>query len=254
MCVRLSRARFVRAGTSQYGTWRHIRQAGLLVAGLAFLLSAGDVSRAASCQDAAHAAEISNRLPSGLLAAIGRIESGGQGGRNWSVNANMAGSGQHFASADDAEQYVQGLLAVGHRMIDVGCFQVDLFYHPDAFLHWQDAFDSQVNAEAAAHILQRLHDRTNDWYQAVALYHSGDPERGQPYLRSVLDAWNGITRAGVTGEPGITMPPRVFADPYVVMSSLSAVHLVVWTPDGSHDIARAGQSVRVSGEPRIITP
>ena len=35
------------------------------------------------------------------------------------------------------------------KVIDVGCFQVDLFYHPYAFTSLEEAFDPDANARAA---------------------------------------------------------------------------------------------------------
>ena len=48
---------------------------------------------------------------------------------------------------------VRALQLRGVRAIDVGCFQVDLFYHPCAFANLDDAFDPDANAFVAARIL-----------------------------------------------------------------------------------------------------
>lgn len=221
----------------------------LLAAGLPVVPWLRNAAWAASCGDAARAAERHDGIPTGLLAAIGHIETGGAAGWNWSVNANQGMPGQRFSNPDSAMAYVRGMLGAGHRLIDVGCFQLDLFYHPDAFERWQDAFDTNASAEAAARILLGLHDRTRDWAQAVALYHSADPRRGQPYLRAVVQAWTG----GPTPVDRAWLPPMQ-RDPYNPVSSPSIVRLTVWMPGQEHGWQPASVPDRTSIVPRIITP
>jgi hypothetical protein len=182
-------------------------------------------TRASSCEQAAQLAEQHNGLPTGLLEAIGHVESGHSADAAWSVNQNDGRPGRQFHSADSAESSVAGLIVAGNHLIDVGCFQVDLFYHPLAFARWQDAFDPDRNAEAAAHILQQLHQKTNDWQQAVALYHSADPARGQPYLRSFMQTWTRSPQIGVTSATEIPL-----ADPYRPISSSWTTPIRVWSP------------------------
>ncbi len=86
---------------------------------------------------------------------------------------------------------VRSLQAQGIRLIDVGCFQVNLFYHPEAFKSLEDAFDPAINAQAAAKFLRSLYDNSADWETAVAHYHSADPALGQPYMHQVLQSWRG---------------------------------------------------------------
>nr|WP_321985760.1 transglycosylase SLT domain-containing protein [uncultured Lichenicoccus sp.] len=195
-----------------------------------------------ACSDAARDAERTAGLPSGLLSAIGHVESGG---RPWSVNSGQ--QGVQFTTRDEASGYVQNLLDQGRRIIDVGCFQVDLYYHPEAFARWQDGLDPTVNATAASRILQDLHARTGDWNQAVALYHSADPMRGTPYMQAVLRSWGGGTGADASPLPA-------WSDPFTIMVSAEASAITVWTPVGAHG-APGGRTRRaLRGLPRIITP
>src|SRR3954462_10268753 len=76
------------------------------------------------CERAGIAAEQAAGLPSGLLLAIGRVESGrwdAVRGRvtawPWAINA--AGKGQWFETKDVAAQTVKALLGSGTRSIDV---------------------------------------------------------------------------------------------------------------------------------------
>ncbi len=195
-----------------------------------------------SCSDAARDAERSAGLPSGLLSAIGHVESGG---RPWSVNSGE--QGVQFTTRDEASSYVQSLLDQGRRIIDVGCFQVDLYYHPEAFARWQDGLDPTVNASAASRILQDLHARTGNWNQAVALYHSADPMRGMPYMQAVLRSWSGGTDAGASPLPA-------WSDPFTILVSAQATAITVWTPGGAQNGTLGRNRRTPRGLPRIVTP
>src|SRR5271165_6672069 len=90
------------------------------------------------CERAGVAAEQAAGLPSGLLLAIGRVESGRWDSTlarvtawPWAINA--AGKGQWFPAKEAATQTVRALLDGGTRSIDVGCFQINLMWHPTAF-------------------------------------------------------------------------------------------------------------------------
>ena len=196
---------------------------------------------ASTCSEAARSAELRNGMPIGLLTAVGHVESGGWG---WSVNGNNGLPGKRFATADDALAYTGDLLGSGVRTIDIGCFQVDLRYHPEAFQRWQDGFDQDTNANAAAQILTRLHAQTGDWSRAIALYHSGDPQRGELYLQAVMNAWSGPSK-----DLGPTDSSSVFD---VAIHTLS-IPVTVWGPETTPIVARTLRT-RSAHLPKIITP
>jgi hypothetical protein len=104
---------------------------------------------------------------------------------------NAAGRGYYLDSAAEAIGLVRSLQAQGIRSIDVGCFQVNLLYHPDAFATLEDAFDPASNARAAGEFLQELRAIAASWDDAVGRYHSADPSLGLPYMRQVLASWHG---------------------------------------------------------------
>ena len=159
---------------------------------LLILLLSGH-AQAGVCEDEAHAAEHAFGLPTDLLAAIGRVESGRRtpDGRMaawpWSVNA--AGEGHFLGSAGEAIELIHSLQARGIHSIDVGCFQVNLQYHWDAFTNLAEALDPALNAAAAAGFLKNLHHAEANWSDAIARYHSANPILGQPYLQQVLSSW-----------------------------------------------------------------
>jgi hypothetical protein len=147
-----------------------------------------------ACDRAAERAQREWHLPAGLLAAIGVVESGRSGlgstlPRAWPWTINAAGRGFSLANKAAAITAVRAYQAIGVRAIDVGCFQVDLFFHPEAFASLDAAFDPEINADAAARILKRSHLGGGSWESAIALYHSASPTRGPPYVRQVEAAW-----------------------------------------------------------------
>ncbi|EFH09223.1 lytic transglycosylase domain-containing protein, partial [Teichococcus cervicalis] len=144
------------------------------------------------CRAAIALAEREFSLPAGLLAAIGRVESGRrEGGRTdpypWTINAE--GRGSMFPSKPAAIAAVQALQAGGMRSIDVGCMQINLRHHPDAFASLEQAFDPLANARYAARFLTELYAPRQDWARAAAAYHSQTPEYAAPYLARVQAAW-----------------------------------------------------------------
>ena len=147
------------------------------------------------CELAANAAEQAQGLPADLLTAIGRVESGRRGpdGRvapwPWSVNA--AGQGYYLNSLAEAVNLVRSLQDRGIRSIDVGCFQVNLMFHPAAFASLEEGFDPAANAREAAAFLRQLRGFAQGWEEAVGRYHSADPSLGLPYMRQVLASWHG---------------------------------------------------------------
>ncbi len=149
-----------------------------------------------SCAAAGQAAERQWSLPSGLLGAIGQVESGRRGIPGaWPWTINAAGQGYHFDGKEEAIRVVQLLQARGVRSIDVGCFQINLQHHPGAFTSLEQAFDPASNAQYAARFLDGLRERTGSWEGAIGAYHSATPERGDAYRARVMAAWSGAPLA-----------------------------------------------------------
>jgi hypothetical protein len=179
---------------------RRLLLAGLLVAALALPDGAGAVpplEDPPDCRPAIAAAERAEKLPRGLLGAMGRVETGRAGPDGklqpwpWAVQAN--GKGSLHPTREAAIRHVKTLQRRGLRRIDAGCLQVNLMYHPRAFGSLEEAFSPEANARYAARFLRQLHGRSGSWMQAVALYHSARPGRGLAYRGRVERALTGRT-------------------------------------------------------------
>jgi hypothetical protein len=153
-----------------------------------------------ACRAAIGLAEREQGIPAGLLQAIGRVESGRRDpatGRfaPWPWTINAEGRGMFFPTREAAIAEVRQLQARGVRIIDVGCMQVNLHHHPNAFPTIEQAFDPIANARYAARFLGELQSTRQDWARAAGHYHSQTPERAEPYRNRVLAAWAQEQRA-----------------------------------------------------------
>lgn len=139
-------------------------------------------------------AEQSADLPRHLLDAIAKVESGrwrpAQGAVfAWPWTVMAEGKGRFMPNRAAAIALVRALKARGIKNIDVGCMQVNLKYHPEAFADLTDAFDPARNVAYAAGYLGRLRANAGSWTKAIGQYHSNTPHLGNRYRRKVLRAW-----------------------------------------------------------------
>ena len=130
-------------------------------------------------------AQLRHQIPGNLLLGIGLQESGLYRGGEltvWPYTANAAGTGKYFNSEDEAVHWVRELRAQGTTSIDVGCMQINMHWHPDAFDTIADGFNPRRNVEYAAEYLVRLYEKKGDWAEAAASYHSGTEDLQKAYL------------------------------------------------------------------------
>jgi hypothetical protein len=175
------------------------------------------------CHTAVAAAERASRIPPQLLVAISRVESGRRDPLSgevhpwpWAVNAE--GQGHFYDTKAEAIAAVRAMQARGVRSIDVGCGQINLMHHPNAFPSLEVAFEPAANAAYAARFLRELFTQTGDWDKAAARYHSATPDIGDEYQQKVLAVWPAERRlAGSAPTPlaqawGATLasPPPAF--------------------------------------------
>ncbi|MFA7430008.1 MAG: hypothetical protein WCZ23_07615, partial [Rhodospirillaceae bacterium] len=100
-------------------------------------------------------------MPAHMLTALSHVESGRwDSGRQekvaWPWTINAAGEGKIFPNKAEAVAEVRRLQAKGVRSIDVGCMQINLFYHGKAFPDLDTAFDPASNVAYAIEFLTNL--------------------------------------------------------------------------------------------------
>lgn len=169
-------------------------------------------SASSVCDQAAHIASSETGVPYPVLRAITRTETGRQiAGRlePWAWAVNVEGAGHWFDSKSAAKSYVDTHLSQGRRSIDIGCFQINIRWHGQAFRSLEDMFDPVTNARYAASFLAKLFEETGAWSKAVGAYHSRTVEHADRYLARFdqvladLDgapAANTVTRSTRSGE------------------------------------------------------
>ncbi len=146
------------------------------------------------CADQAAHAEALLEIPAHLLKAIGRVESGRwrqaeAANFAWPWTVMAEGRGRYLPSKEAAIAEVKALRARGVKNIDVGCMQINLLYHSDAFDDLEQAFDPAFNTAYAAVFLVKLRAESRSWTRAIGLYHSRTPILSNKYRRKVLKAW-----------------------------------------------------------------
>lgn len=146
------------------------------------------------CREQTARVERQEKLPGQLLSAIALAESGRwreQRGETlaWPWTVYAQGRGRYFESKAHAVAAVLELRAKGVRNIDVGCMQVNLMHHRDAFASLDAAFDPAVNVAYAARFVRDLHREVRSWSRAIAFYHSRTREKYLPYRRKVNRLW-----------------------------------------------------------------
>jgi len=138
-----------------------------------------------------------------LLLAIGLREAGmSRDGRLtvWPWSVNVDGEGRFLPGRAEAVAHVRERRAAGAELIDIGCMQVNLRWHPDAFASLEDGFDPALNVDYAARYLVRLREETGGWREAAGRYHSADPDRARAYL-AALEANLAVANGAVATGP-----------------------------------------------------
>ncbi|MHB1207871.1 MAG: hypothetical protein ACYCZX_20065 [Rhodospirillaceae bacterium] len=158
-----------------------------------------ELPSAMQCMRYLQASERSLQIPQGLTTAISLVETGrpvGPAGQRlpWPWTININGQGRFFETKEEAVTETRKMMDEGQRSIDVGCMQINLRYHPNAFKSLDEAFDPASNVAYGAQFLQSLHLAQGSWAKAVERYHSSDEGRRETYRDQVLALWNGDVR------------------------------------------------------------
>jgi hypothetical protein len=165
------------------------------------------VEQSALCAAAVQQAEERYHVPHGLLIAIAKAESGRPitsltDVRPWPWTIDADGTGLFLDSKPAAVAWVRTQIA-RHRFVDVGCMQVDLEYHPNAFASLEQAFDPVANTDYAARLLLKLYlgEAGGSWDVAVGLYHSHTAQLAANYRDRVAMIGSDIQRGTLVGVP-----------------------------------------------------
>lgn len=153
------------------------------------------------CMDATQKFEKEYQIKEHLLTTISSVETGRWNAERqqtiaWPWTVNAQGKGTFFKTKAEAVREVKRLQKAGVKSIDVGCMQINLAYHPNAFKSVEDAFDPKKNVEYSAKFLKNLYKKKgNDWIKAAMAYHSSVPTKAQRYKKKLASAYENVKQA-----------------------------------------------------------
>jgi soluble lytic murein transglycosylase-like protein len=185
-----------------------------VVAALALLAAAAlpATARPADCERLVEQAAQHEGIPPGLMTAIARVESGRTSDGNfaaWPWTLNQGGDGSFHDSRAAAATALDALLAAGVTNVDIGCMQLNWRWHGHAFPDAPAMLDPRRNTAYAAQFLADLFAETGDWTEAVARYHSRDPDRGAAYAARVASLAQGGTTERAAGRGPVARAAQV---------------------------------------------
>jgi soluble lytic murein transglycosylase-like protein len=130
-------------------------------------------------------------IPTNTLHSIALKESGKKHTKHkivlvWPWTVNVEGKGYYFDSKKEAIIFVKKQIMKGKENIDVGCMQINLKHHIDAFSSLAEAFNPRENIEYGARFLKSKYEQLGEWHKAVAHYHSATPALGLHYKKQVI--------------------------------------------------------------------
>lgn len=144
-------------------------------------------------------------VPLGVLYAVGLTETGrGDGLRPYALNID--GQAVYDLERHQARERVKRSRAQGIKLIDIGCMQINHYWHSDKFDSLDDMLDPERNVDYAAAFLKQLYEREGSWVMAVARYHAG-PDNDAAQKRYVCRVIHNMV---VTGFAGWTPTARRF--------------------------------------------
>jgi hypothetical protein len=155
-----------------------------------FLCLICDIHAQERCEHHFYRIEKEKNIPEHTLKAIAFTESGQRIAKNrmiaWPWTINVKGRGYIFKTKQKAIVAARFLLQLGFNNFDVGCMQINLKHHPQAFEKIEDAFDPALNVRYAATFLERLNNENKNWVTSIAHYHNIQEKYNIPYQRKVL--------------------------------------------------------------------
>ncbi len=136
------------------------------------------------CRNAALSAARETGVPYEVLLALSLTETGrAEGGivSPWPWAVHHDGKGYWFDTKADAIAMAEEALDKGATNIDLGCFQLNIRWHAQAFSSVEDMILPDNNARYAAEFLTQLYQDSGDWAIAAGAYHSRNPDNATTY-------------------------------------------------------------------------
>ncbi|WP_244491124.1 transglycosylase SLT domain-containing protein [Paramesorhizobium deserti] len=135
-----------------------------------------------------HKAAARYGVPIGILYAVGLTETGRKNSLQ-PYAMNIEGKAEFYPTAAAALSRFEQARRQGARLIDLGCMQINHYFHGKAFPSVAQMLAPSTNVDYAARFLKQLRAREGNWTLAVARYHAGpnnDPAQ-KKYVCRVME-------------------------------------------------------------------
>ena len=164
----------------------------LLTKNTAFAALDPEIIESAKCSRYFPYFEKRHKIPVDTLHSVSLQESGKSHSKHkikivWPWAVNVEGESYFFDTKFTAVSFVKKQLALGKSSIDVGCMQINLKHHPEAFSSIERAFDPATNIGYGAEFLRAKYDQYGHWHHAIANYHSATKDLGDKYKANVIN-------------------------------------------------------------------
>lgn len=157
------------------------------------------------CEHFFDEAEQTHAIQKNTLKAIAYTESGKHLSPHkiiaWPWSMNVKGKGYIFKTKQKAIIAARFLLQLGFNNFDVGCMQINLKHHPQAFKNIEEAFDPKKNVHYAATFLKNLFQEHQNWDQAIRFYHNAQEKFHTPYHKKVIGYFRKISMSTFHTDP-----------------------------------------------------
>jgi soluble lytic murein transglycosylase-like protein len=125
-----------------------------------------------ACEREMTRAAAQNGVPLNVLYSVGLTETGRRGELS-PYDMNIDGQDVHSASLPEAMARFHQAKGRGAKLIDIGCMQINQYWHGSDFRSLSEMFDPARNVEYAASFLKVLRAEEGSWTLAVARYNAG---------------------------------------------------------------------------------
>ncbi len=123
-------------------------------------------------------------IPTGLLKAVSKIES------EYNPLALNDGLKTHkFQTTGEVIDRISYLIEIGKTNFDVGCMQINYYWHGKNFSSIEEMLDVNWNVRYAASLIKGLYNDHGSWQVAVRHYHSYEPKFYMKYSKKIALAW-----------------------------------------------------------------
>ena len=131
-------------------------------------------------------------IPKNLLLSIALTESGKKINGNfipWPWTINTKGKGEFFKNKNQVIARVKDNLKNRKNNFDLGCMQINYYYHGSKFINIEEMLDPSKNVLYSGKFIIYLKKKHKNWKEAISRYHSNTPWRKKMYFSKVMNNW-----------------------------------------------------------------